>query len=208
MDDGFVVALPYGSNTDWLKNVLANGAATIVHDGNTYGVDRPEVVPLSTVGHQFSPGDRYEPTACSVSTSASAFAVRSRRGHILFRVARVLAPITIMPPEGCSSAIISSISERFFYPISFFNTSNWRTYETRQRIQPGGIFARPQKPGRVKAFCQHIRQAVEKQHPAQPFAAQRWVDPKGAKTLAPLLAVANNRSCPSSPRCVATRKQI
>ena len=57
-DDGFVVALPYGSNTDWLKNVLANGAATIVHDGNTYGVDRPEVVPLSTVGHQFSPGDR------------------------------------------------------------------------------------------------------------------------------------------------------
>jgi len=44
-DDGFVIALPYGSGTDWLKNVIASGSATIVHEGNTYLVDRPELVP-------------------------------------------------------------------------------------------------------------------------------------------------------------------
>ena len=44
-DDGFVVALPYGTTPDWLKNVLAAGSAVIVHDGVTYRVDRPEVIP-------------------------------------------------------------------------------------------------------------------------------------------------------------------
>ena len=57
-DDGFVIALPYGLSADWLKNVLASGSATIAHDGSTYDVDRPEVVPLSTVEHQFSPTDQ------------------------------------------------------------------------------------------------------------------------------------------------------
>ena len=33
-DGGFVIALPYGPNTDWLKNVLASGSATIVHEGH------------------------------------------------------------------------------------------------------------------------------------------------------------------------------
>jgi hypothetical protein len=46
-DDGFVIALPYGPDTDWLKNVMASGSATIVHEGNTYPVDRPELVPAS-----------------------------------------------------------------------------------------------------------------------------------------------------------------
>jgi deazaflavin-dependent oxidoreductase (nitroreductase family) len=46
-EDGFVIALPYGPNTDWLKNVLASGSATIVDQGVTHTVDRPEVVPTS-----------------------------------------------------------------------------------------------------------------------------------------------------------------
>ena len=46
-DDGFVIALPYGPSTDWLKNVMASGSATIVHGGNTYPVDRPELVPVA-----------------------------------------------------------------------------------------------------------------------------------------------------------------
>ena len=57
-DDGFVIALPYGLSADWLKNVLASGSATIAHDGSTYDVDRPEIVPLSAVEHQFSPTDQ------------------------------------------------------------------------------------------------------------------------------------------------------
>ena len=46
-DDGFVIALPYGPGTDWLKNVIASGSATIVHEGNTYRVDQPELVPAA-----------------------------------------------------------------------------------------------------------------------------------------------------------------
>ena len=72
-DDGFVIALPYGLSADWLKNVLASGSATIAHDGSTYDVDRPEVVPLSAVEHQFSPTTN-GPTACSGWTSVSVFA--------------------------------------------------------------------------------------------------------------------------------------
>lgn len=46
-DDGFVIALPYGSDPDWLKNVLASGSATIVHEGNTYPVDQPALIPTT-----------------------------------------------------------------------------------------------------------------------------------------------------------------
>jgi deazaflavin-dependent oxidoreductase (nitroreductase family) len=57
-DDGFVIALPYGLNTDWLKNVLVSGSATIVHEGTTYEVDRPEIVPTSVAAPLFSPKDQ------------------------------------------------------------------------------------------------------------------------------------------------------
>jgi deazaflavin-dependent oxidoreductase (nitroreductase family) len=58
IDDGFVIALPYGSNTDWLKNVLASGSAVIVDEGSTYEVDQPEVVPLAVEALSFSPADQ------------------------------------------------------------------------------------------------------------------------------------------------------
>ena len=43
-DDGFVVALPYGTSPDWLKNLMAAGSAVIVHEGESHSVDRPEIV--------------------------------------------------------------------------------------------------------------------------------------------------------------------
>jgi deazaflavin-dependent oxidoreductase (nitroreductase family) len=46
-DGGFVIALVYGRQTDWVKNVLAEGSATIVHEGTHYPVERPEVRSLS-----------------------------------------------------------------------------------------------------------------------------------------------------------------
>jgi deazaflavin-dependent oxidoreductase (nitroreductase family) len=48
-DDGFVIALPYGTSSDWVKNVLAAGSATLVTEGQAYEVDQPEIVPLSDV---------------------------------------------------------------------------------------------------------------------------------------------------------------
>ena len=57
-DDGFVIALVYGDRTQWVKNVLAAGHATIVKDGATYEVDRPEIVPMAEVTDFFSSSDR------------------------------------------------------------------------------------------------------------------------------------------------------
>ncbi len=48
--DGFVIPLPYGTDVDWLKNVLAAGEATLVTRGTTVGVDRPQVIPAAEAG--------------------------------------------------------------------------------------------------------------------------------------------------------------
>jgi deazaflavin-dependent oxidoreductase (nitroreductase family) len=52
-EDGFVIAIVYGSRSDWLKNVMASGAAAIVHKGETYPVNQPEVVPMETATAYF-----------------------------------------------------------------------------------------------------------------------------------------------------------
>jgi deazaflavin-dependent oxidoreductase (nitroreductase family) len=57
-DDGFVISLPYGSDTDWVKNVLASGSATIVHEGDTYRVDHPELVPTTVAAPHLPPGEQ------------------------------------------------------------------------------------------------------------------------------------------------------
>jgi deazaflavin-dependent oxidoreductase (nitroreductase family) len=56
-DDGFAIALVYGNRTSWLRNVLASGGATLVTEGETWEVDRPELVPMGTVERWFTPGD-------------------------------------------------------------------------------------------------------------------------------------------------------
>jgi deazaflavin-dependent oxidoreductase (nitroreductase family) len=57
-DDGFVIALPYGRKTDWLRNVLGSGSATILDQGGTYAVDQPEVVPTIVAEPDLPPGTR------------------------------------------------------------------------------------------------------------------------------------------------------
>lgn len=52
---GFVIALTYGANTDWMKNLLAAGSAVLVHDGQMHPVDRPEVVLLAEAVEYFPP---------------------------------------------------------------------------------------------------------------------------------------------------------
>ena len=52
-DDSFLIALPSGERTDWLKNVLAAGSATIMADGRSYAVDRPEVIPMAKASAYF-----------------------------------------------------------------------------------------------------------------------------------------------------------
>ena len=47
--DGFVVSLPYGSQTDWCSNVMAAGMCKLAWKGNTYALERPEIVSGSQV---------------------------------------------------------------------------------------------------------------------------------------------------------------
>ena len=43
------VPLPYGTDVDWLRNLLAAGRGAIDLDGSTFDLDRPEVVPIGEV---------------------------------------------------------------------------------------------------------------------------------------------------------------
>ncbi len=58
VEGAFLVALPYGSRANWLRNVLAGGSATILHQGVAHAVDRPELVPMHEVAAHFSPADQ------------------------------------------------------------------------------------------------------------------------------------------------------
>lgn len=57
-DDGFVVALPYGTRPDWLKNVRAAGTAVIDREGRTYSVTDPQVVRAADVDRYLRSKDR------------------------------------------------------------------------------------------------------------------------------------------------------
>jgi len=56
--DGFVIGLPYGPNTDWLKNVRASGVATLVHNGSSYQCDEFTSIPLREAAGGFSAAER------------------------------------------------------------------------------------------------------------------------------------------------------
>lgn len=56
--DGFVIALPYGTTSNWVRNVMATGVATIVDEGVTYRADRPQIVPLALMIDRFPEKDR------------------------------------------------------------------------------------------------------------------------------------------------------
>ncbi len=57
-DRGFAIPLPYSMQADWVRNVLASGSATIVKDGETHDVDRPEMIRMDELEAQFPPGDQ------------------------------------------------------------------------------------------------------------------------------------------------------
>lgn len=44
-EDGFVIALTYGPETDWVKNVQASSTAKLEYDGEEIKLRDPEVVP-------------------------------------------------------------------------------------------------------------------------------------------------------------------
>ena len=49
---GLLIALPYGTRADWVRNVLASGSATVVTRGERVDVDRPSIVATADVEGQ------------------------------------------------------------------------------------------------------------------------------------------------------------
>ncbi len=83
-DDGFVISLPYGTQADWLKNVLAAGSATLVHEGETHDVDQPEVT--------------------AVGEAPVTFSAAGRRAHRIFGVDQVLVLQRTEPADTTPSS--------------------------------------------------------------------------------------------------------
>jgi len=52
-----IVPLPYGTQVDWVRNVLRSGEATVVSKGHTYRVVSPELI-ASTQALPLLPHDR------------------------------------------------------------------------------------------------------------------------------------------------------
>ena len=57
-NDSFLIALPYGERTDWSKNVLANGTATLLTHGQSYEVDQPLVIQMTDATSYFGPKEQ------------------------------------------------------------------------------------------------------------------------------------------------------
>ncbi|QXV56517.1 nitroreductase family deazaflavin-dependent oxidoreductase [Amycolatopsis sp. TNS106] len=57
-ENGFLIPLPYGTEVDWLQNMLAAGHATIELKGDSYEVVNPTIVDAAIALPQVSPGRR------------------------------------------------------------------------------------------------------------------------------------------------------
>ncbi|OBI59696.1 hypothetical protein A5706_18385 [Mycobacterium sp. E796] len=53
--DGFVIGLSYGADVDWCRNVIAAGHANLKWRGQTFALERPEIIPMSTAVLQAIP---------------------------------------------------------------------------------------------------------------------------------------------------------
>lgn len=55
---GFIIPLAYGTEVDWLRNVVAVGRATITAEGEVHDVIEPEVIDAATALPRLSAGPR------------------------------------------------------------------------------------------------------------------------------------------------------
>jgi deazaflavin-dependent oxidoreductase (nitroreductase family) len=47
LGDGFVIAVLYGNDSQWVRNVMANGGLRLRTKGRDYQLKRPEIIPRS-----------------------------------------------------------------------------------------------------------------------------------------------------------------
>lgn len=73
-DGDFVIMLPYGTDTDWLRNLRAAGSAVLVYEGAEYAVREPTVIPIDSAS--VAPGDS---AAIRLLRVESALRLRAKR---------------------------------------------------------------------------------------------------------------------------------
>ncbi|MET0474521.1 MAG: nitroreductase [Mycobacterium sp.] len=56
--DGFIVPLPYGAHTDWLRNLVAEQHGTLQFHGETFTVRSPVVIDAVTASAELPPNRR------------------------------------------------------------------------------------------------------------------------------------------------------
>ncbi|PEG42610.1 nitroreductase [Mycolicibacterium duvalii] len=56
--DGFLTPLPYGTDVDWLRNVVASGEATITVGGRSFDVVNPQIIGADVAAEQLTPRRR------------------------------------------------------------------------------------------------------------------------------------------------------
>jgi len=55
LGDDFVIALTYGPEVDWYRNLLAAGHATLLWHGKRYNIEKPEPIDVTTALPAFPP---------------------------------------------------------------------------------------------------------------------------------------------------------
>jgi hypothetical protein len=89
--------LPYGSGTQWLRNVLAAGEATLVTEGRTVRVDRPEIVPFNAIAERFSAADQWSARVFAVT---ECLRLRPTRTESVATESAVDAGLAALPRAG------------------------------------------------------------------------------------------------------------
>lgn len=56
--DGFIIPLPYGVHTDWLRNLEAEAHGNLRFHGETFAVTSPAVIPAATATAELPPRRR------------------------------------------------------------------------------------------------------------------------------------------------------
>ena len=67
VDGGFLFFVIYGPRTDWLRNVLASGDASVTHEGEDYQLTNPRVVDKATAVRLAGEGVAFPPAWAGVS---------------------------------------------------------------------------------------------------------------------------------------------
>ncbi len=78
---GFLVPMPYGTDTDWCKNIQATGEATVRFQGQDIAVNQPELIDATT--------------ALAMLPPSSNFAVRLLRVKQFLRLRRADLPTSL-----------------------------------------------------------------------------------------------------------------